>query len=737
MTARKPGRPVVEIVPPAVPAPIDVAPTPVEKEASVESVPVASDIAEWTAELLDPDAWGEILARYGQTMRLAVGLTNIHGNLIGPCHNPQPVWSLAREGNTPLVPVDSNPGCPFCLTPPSPCSAVRDALAANETVFATDQAGLVHAAIPLTLGPHRLGTLIAGQALGQYPQPLALQRLAKNFGISPTDVWNAAVHQVPVSQATLRVYAELLESLGNAFLRRRYAAILDRQLHETNQRFRLMLEGSKNYALFTVDRTGRVNSWNSGAERLFGYAESEIRGKDYSLFFTPQDLQSGKSRRELREVEQHGWVEDEGWQVRKNGTRFLAETVSARLGAGDACEYGMLLHDVTEERKSAESVLQAQKLESIGVLAGGIAHDFNNLLTSILGNVSLAIAQLPADDPSRPLLDIAEKSSLKAAALISQLLAYAGKGEFIVTQFDLSGLISEILPLIETSIPKTVQLDLNLPLDLPWIDADASEIQQIVMNVVINGAEAFGDTPGVMQVSTGVARMNQGEETEPDGVYLEVKDSGCGMDEETQQKMFDPFFTTKFTGRGLGLAAVSGIVRKLNGRLEVESVPGNGSTFRIVFPAVPAPLAETKVETKARVQSEQRGEGTILVVDDEAMVRQLARAVLERFGYTVLTAENGRDAVATFQRNADTITAVLLDLTMPVMGGGEAFHLMTEIRPEIPIIISSGYGEGEIRQQFTSALAGVIKKPYTVSELREKIAAVLTLRKTSGAGGGS
>jgi PAS domain S-box-containing protein len=692
------------------------------------------DLGRWAAELLDPESWGEILSRYGRTMKLAVALTDIHGNLLGPCHNPQPVWVLARRrkpesdaagsSGSESSGSESRRACPFCLAPHSSCNAAADALATGEIVFVHDQADLTHAAIPLFLGNQRLGTLIAGQVFAQYPQPLALKRVAKYFGASPQDLWHAAVHQVPISRATLRLYADLLASLGQAFLRQRYAAILDRSLHQMDERYRMMIEGSKDHALFTVDGGGCVTSWNPGAERLLGYTEAEIGGKDYSAFFTPEDIQGGLPGRGLQLVEQNGWIEEEGWQVRKDGSRFLSETVTARLGGmgeRDSPEYGRLLHNVTEERKSAESVLQAQKLESIGVLAGGIAHDFNNLLTSILGNVSLAMVGLPEDDPTRPLLDIAERSSVKAAALIAQLLAYAGKGDSTVTRFDVSGLIAEILPLIETSIPKAVQLNLSLPEGLPWILADASEIQQIVMNLVINGAEAIGPEGGSLWVSTG--------ESQPDGVYFEVKDSGCGMDEVTQRRIFEPFFTTKFTGRGLGLAAVSGIVRRLKGRLELESAPGEGSTFRIVFPGVPAQLPQPKINMKGDLH----GSGVILVVDDDRMVRNLAHAVLERYGYSVLTAENGKAAVHLFRTNAETITAVLLDLTMPVMGGGEAFRLMKEIRPEIPIIISSGYGESAIREQFTSALAGVIRKPYTVSELREKIAAVLTIKKSAGA----
>jgi PAS domain S-box-containing protein len=688
------------------------------------------DVSRWSAELLDPDGWGEILSQYGRTMKLAVALTDIHGNMLGPCHNPQPVWSLTRKGMRPVRATESSsaqssPGCPFCLIPDSSCNAVAEALTTGETVYVHEASGMAHVAIPLILGTRRLGTLIAGQTLAKYPQPLALQRVASYFGVSQQDLWHAAVHMVPISRATLRLYADLLASLGQAFLRQRYSAILDRDLHRMNERYRMMIDGSTDHALFTVDGRGCVTSWNPGAERLLGYTEAEIVGKNCSAFFTPEDIQSGLPAREILLVEERGRVEDEGWRVRKDGMRFFSETVTARLGGigskGDVPEYGRLLHDVTQERKAAESVLQAQKLESIGVLAGGIAHDFNNLLTGILGNVSLAMVGLPEDDPTRPLLDVAERSSIKAAALVAQLLTYAGKGDSNVTRFDLSTLIAEVLPLIETSIPKAVQLELSLAPGLPWMRADASEIQQIVMNLVINGAEAIGPGGGSLRVSTG--------ESQPDGVYFEVRDSGCGMDDVTQRRIFEPFFTTKFTGRGLGLAAVSGIVRRLKGRLEVESAPGEGSTFRIVFPGVPAQAPEPKVTVKADLH----GSGVILVVDDDPMVRNFAHAVLERYGYSVLTAENGITAVNLFRSNAETIRAVLLDLTMPVMGGGEAFRLMNEIRPEIPIIISSGYSESTIREQFTNALAGVIRKPYTVSELREKIEAVLTLRKSAGA----
>jgi signal transduction histidine kinase/CheY-like chemotaxis protein len=421
-------------------------------------------------------------------------------------------------------------------------------------------------------------------------------------------------------------------------------------------------------------------------------------------------------------LRQSGRVEEEGWRVRRDGTRLIAETLAIRLAEAGADEYGFLLHNVTEARGLAAAALEAQRLESIGVMAGGIAHDFNNLLTSILGNVSLAIYGMPDDDAARPLLDIAERSGLKAAALIRQLLSYVGKGQEAVTRFDLSKLIAEILPLIQTSIPKTVRLELALQSDLPWIEADASAIQQIVMNLVINGAEAIGPEGGTVHVSTGEAT------SQPGGVFLEVLDSGCGMDDALIRRIFDPFFTTKFTGRGLGLAAVSGIVRRLKGRLDVESAPGKGSTFRMVLPAVPALLPLPNMVVK----SDLRGTGTILVVEDDRSIRNLIVAILEQNGYSVLIAEDGQAGVDLFRNNADTITAVVLDLMMPVMDGEEAFRLMNEMRPDIPIIVSTGYGDTSVHEQFGSALAGVIQKPFKAAMLVDMLAAVLVRRNAAG-----
>jgi PAS domain S-box-containing protein len=657
---------------------------------------------EWRDELLEASGWHTLLETFAGTMRLAVALTDRDGQLLGQCHNPQPSWQMAR-GAMPQADHD----CLFCLAPSGFCNAVSDALKTGKTVIVEDMAGLAHVAVPLSLGGQQLGTLIAGQVFSRYPQPLLLERVARDMGISPQMFWQTAIRQMPVTRTTLQLYGDLLMSLGHAFLGERYAAILHRKLSQTNERYRLLIDGAKGYALHTLNTAGRVTSWNSGAERMFGYSEVEIIGKNGRVLI-PEDADRNVLQKAMVEADRSGWAEFESWQMHKDGTRFLGAGVLASMGADGAREYGKLVHDVTDLRRSEQDLQQAQRLESVGVLAGGIAHDFNNLLTGIIMSLSLIKTGLPPDDPSCPIVEIAERSAWRAAELVAQLLAHAGKGKFVITRFDLSILISEMLPLIAASIPKSVELKLSLAPGLCWIEADASQIRQIVMNLIINGAEAIGVEHGIVQVRTGISKSR-------DDVFMEVKDSGSGMDEATKSKMFDPFFTTKLTGRGLGLAAVSGIVRAHNGTMRVDSVQGQGTTFMISFPAVQASVPSA-LDPPAVVVPHDRQ--TILIVDDEPAVRKITEAVLEKSGYSVLVAKDGREAVEIFRQNASQIAAVLLDITMPVMGGREAFRLIREIEPGVPIIMSSGYTEVFALEQFGSDLdASFIQKPYTAGEL--------------------
>jgi PAS domain S-box-containing protein len=660
---------------------------------------------EWRRELLEPAGWSKVLETFAVTMKLAVALTDTEGRLLGLCHNPQPIWRLI-SGAKPIAGSE----CPFCLSPPAYCSAVADALRTRKAVIIEDQAGLSHIAAPLLLGGQQLGALIAGQVFTRYPEPLRLERVSRESGISRARLWQEAIQQVPVTRATLQLYGDLLMSLGQAVLGERYAAILHIKLAQTNERYRLFLDGVKDYALYTVDPGGRVTSWNRGAERLFGYTEAEVLGQDSSSLLLTGTPNRDAMQQARVEADRSGSVEFEGWRVRKDGTRFFSAGVMASMGNEGAREYGGLVRDVTEIRRSEQDLQQAQKLEGIGVLAAGIAHDFNNLLTGIMGGLSFVKTSLPVDHPSYRMLEIAERSSVRASELVAQLLAYSGKGKFLVTRFDLSALIFEMLQLIAASIPKTVQLDLALTPGLPWMEADASQIRQIAMNLIINGAEAIGAEGGTVRVATGATGSD---------IFIQITDSGSGMSETTKAKMFDPFFTTKFTGRGLGLAAVSGIVRGHKGKMQVDTVPGQGTTFTVTFPAERVErLADVSRLPDIPPAMVAAGSGAILVVDDEPALREMAGMILQSSGYTVLAAKDGREAVDMFQREPHKIGAVLLDMTMPVMSGHEAFRLIRKIRPDVPIVLSSGYSEVATRQELgQEAVAGFIQKPYTAARL--------------------
>jgi signal transduction histidine kinase/ActR/RegA family two-component response regulator len=423
--------------------------------------------------------------------------------------------------------------------------------------------------------------------------------------------------------------------------------------------------------------------------------------------------------------------------VRRQKSGDLVEvsiTISPiRDSAGCIVGASHVARDITERKRLDEQLRRTQKLESLGVLAGGVAHDFNNLLTGILGNTSLALESLSTDNPVRGVLRDVLHASERASHLTRQLLAYAGKGHFVVEPINLSGLTREISSLIQTSIPKHVQLRLELRDDVPSAEADSSQLQQLIMNLVINGAEAIPhEENGTVLVTTGIQVVDEhylvstlgGSSELAAGTYvsLEVHDTGCGMDDLTLARIFDPFFTTKFTGRGLGLAAVQGIVRGHKGTMKVYSKPGKGTTFKVLIPAAQAELGK-RPQPPAHLLAKDE---VVLVIDDEEIIRRTAKSMLERYGYTVVVAENGKEGVDLFHVLGEKVSVVLLDMTMPVLNGEETFRMLKVIRPEVRVILSSGYNEVEAVRRFTGkGLAGFIQKPYSSTALAEKVRAAL------------
>ncbi|MEO6397133.1 MAG: PAS domain-containing protein, partial [Tepidiformaceae bacterium] len=404
---------------------------------------------------------------------------------------------------------------------------------------------------------------------------------------------------------------------------------------------------------------------------------------------------------------------------------------------GEVAGVVIVTRDVTHRKRTEEALLQAQKLESLGVLAGGIAHDFNNLLVGILGNAGLALSEISPSSPARETLKDIQTAGQRAAELARQMLAYSGKGRFVIQQLNLNTLVEELAQLLRSSIGKGVRVAYNFAPDLPVVEADATQIRQVVMNLVVNASDSIGGGEGTISITTGSIEASAKDLAEtwlapdlPEGpyIYLDVSDTGAGMDAGTLKRIFDPFFTTKFTGRGLGLAAVLGIMRGHGGALTVASAPGEGATFRLLLPvATGATTAETAVlPATPQAPVPWRGSGRILIADDEPTVRQVTARALRLFGFEPIEVSDGQEAVEYFEAHSHEIACVLMDMTMPRMNGAEAADRIAAIRPDVPVVLMSGYSEIDAGPSFERGrIAAFVQKPYELAVLRETLRAVI------------
>jgi PAS domain S-box-containing protein len=504
----------------------------------------------------------------------------------------------------------------------------------------------------------------------------------------------------------------------------------ERDLRQSEARLRRVVENAP-MILWAVDAEGVFTLSEGRALRELGLQPGQVVGMSALELYAALPDVLASLRRGLDGEEFTATVE-------AGGRTFETRYCPMRGDGGAPAGLLGVSVDVTERRNAEEErarlqaqLLQVQKLESVGLLAGGIAHDFNNLLTAILGGASTALLGLALESPARRDVENVLLAARRAADLTRQMLAYSGKGHFEIKPLDLSALVREIATLLETTISKKVQLRLELGGGLPSVQADVAQMQQVIMNLVINGAEAIGDQRGTVLVTTGLQEIDEaygqtlvvsaGELAPGPYVFIEVHDTGSGMDEATREKIFDPFFSTKFTGRGLGLAAVLGIVRAHKGAIKVYSTPGRGSTFKVFLPATAA-----RAHAPAPSSQAFRGSGVVLVVDDDSLVRETTRSMLEYFGFSVLVGVNGRDGVDVFAARAADIRLVILDMTMPELNGEEAFRELRQIREDVPVILTSGYNEIEATRRFMAkGLAGFLQKPYTPMDLAEKIRGAL------------
>lgn len=520
-------------------------------------------------------------------------------------------------------------------------------------------------------------------------------------------------------------------------------------LRESEELYRSLYKNTP-VMMHSVDAEGRLINVNDYWIHALGYPRSEVIGKELGCFVAPSSLLTAQEGVRA-ECFESGPVRDVAYQfIKKDGQiiEVLLSALAVREPTGKFLYSLAVLIDVTEHKRATEDrrrievgMQQAQKLESMGLLASGIAHDFNNLLVGILGNASLAARHIPVDSPAQSMLKEVELAAERAADLARQMLTYTGKAKLEVKRLSLSALVDEMANLLESSMSKKIHLEHDFSPSPSIVLGDATQLRQVVMNLITNASDAIGDRDGTLTVRTGLFQVERNylDETalhekliEGPYVFVEVSDTGHGMDDETIGKIFDPFFTTKSTGQGLGLAAVQGIVRRHHGALTVHSELGVGTVFRVLLPSV-APLpdasSEGATETaparpphKAIDTGEWRAEGTVLVVDDERIIRTLAQRTLERVGFTVLTAVDGEEGLSVLGENAQNVTAVVLDMTMPRMNGEETFAEMRRIRPDLRVILSSGNSEQDTLSRFgEKGLAGFIQKPYRADLLIEKV----------------
>ncbi|TAL01964.1 MAG: response regulator [Verrucomicrobia bacterium] len=487
-----------------------------------------------------------------------------------------------------------------------------------------------------------------------------------------------------------------------------------------------------------LNARGVVLDANPSFCRQIGYAREELLGRHVSVFSkdSRETIERNLARLLAGEVLEHVVS-----NIHKDGSLRHYELRETAIRLPDGARGILALSNDITRRVNAEQeklelqrqFLHAEKLKSLGLMAGGIAHDFNNLLAVIVGNIEMASMELPHEPGARAMLREAVSAANRAAHLTRQMLAYSGRGHFVVTDVDLNETIRGTTELLNVTVSKKASLEFRLDDSLPLVKGDAAQLQQVVMNLVTNASEALADQPGLITVSTSLRECDStflsanraGNSLNP-GSYavLEVSDTGCGMEESVQQQLFDPFFTTKFVGRGLGMSATLGVVRGHDGGILVSSRAGRGTTMTVLFPAGTVEFFKTpsaqKHEPAANKSPMPALTGTVLVVDDEAIMRSMIERVLKRTGLRVILATHGWEAVSLFQQHADEITFVLLDLSMPKLDGMKTLAELRRHRPEVKAVLTSGYNEASICQRSVQeGFVAFIPKPYQAGALIE------------------
>ena len=497
---------------------------------------------------------------------------------------------------------------------------------------------------------------------------------------------------------------------------------------------------------FTLDPDGRISDTNLTGARMFGLGKKSVTGSLFSAFVYA-DSQEEFRKHLVSTLKTRTRSSTELKMVGTSGNNFTVQlqSIAADTGGGHTTHIRTTVSDISELRKAQKERadwmkreedarievegLRVQRLENLRVMAGGIAHDLNNLMVAVQVNAELALLKLTPDHPAHEFVAGIEKATEKISNLSKQILTYAGKNAIKKEAISINDTARNMAHLLMAAISKKAVIEYDLAKGLPPVEADAQSIQQVVLNLILNASDAIGDEKGTIKISSGTMYADReyldsihlGHDI-PEGnyIYFEIADTGAGMTEEVKNKIFEPFYSTKFTGRGLGLPSVFGIIKAHEGAIDVRSEVGKGSTFRVLVPVPERPASLP--EGKPLSRDLKKGTGTILVVDDDDSVLDMTKTVLENAGYTVLTAEDGPEGLSVYRENKDSISAVILDLIMPTMRGDEVTREILNIREDANIILLSGYHDLELEKLFTGrGKIAVIQKPYKVDTLLEKV----------------
>jgi len=505
-------------------------------------------------------------------------------------------------------------------------------------------------------------------------------------------------------------------------------------LRQSEERFRLLVQSVTDYAIYMLDADGFVTNWNAGAQRIKGYLPEEIIGKHFSQFYTDEDREKGEPQRGLETAARVGRFEKEGWRVRKDGTRFLANVVidPIRDHTGRIIGFAKVTRDVTERveaqralDKARENAFQTQKAEALGQLTGGIAHDFNNLLMVILSSLELVQKRLPDDPKIARLISNAVQGAQRGASLTQRMLAFARRQDLKTEPVDIAGLVRGMIDMLGRSLGPAIAITTSLPHDLPPAQADANQLELALLNLAVNARDAM-PAGGALSISASEQTMSTGELPNGHYVCISVQDSGAGMDDATLARASEPFFTTKGVGKGtgLGLSMVHGMAEQLGGRLLLKSRVGEGTSAEIWLPAAKSEPRATSLTGELQVDAFEAKPASLVVlaVDDDVLVLVNVATMLEDAGYTVLQANSGLEALSVL-RSAQKIDLVVTDHAMPNMTGCELAEAIRMERPDMPIILASGYADLPV-----GAAVDIPKltKPFRQSDLIDSVTAALS-----------